>query len=132
MPDVAGDVAHHQPGEIDQAEMLLGELAFEGHRLAPVAVIHPPGSFAVDMDHFRLSDISERQALVDQPARPGQVFQASQSFIIGMPFPQAAPDGGIGVITERLGLAWAGLVREPVGEDLLLEKLLSVFPRCLP
>ena len=75
------------------------------------------------MDDLCFGNVGDGVALGHDVMRPGQVFQAGQGLIVRIFLPQAAPDGGVGIVAEGVRLARLRVVGIPGGEDLVLREL---------
>ncbi len=106
-----------QPDQIPKTEFFLRINTLESHALTAVTVEYPRPGLIMDVNDFRLADISDLIALFLCPVGPGKIFQRGDVFIIRMLLPQLPSNGRVGIVAERMVLTLYGMVREPLLEN---------------
>jgi len=100
MGQVAQDIGHGQANEIVHIEMRFGKDTFERHRFAAVAVVYSARRLIMARGRSRRARHTKAHIRACAHLAQARSFQAGQRFVVGMRFPQRAPDGSVGIVAK--------------------------------
>ena len=104
-------------------EALIVEDPAMGDGFSSIAVCNLARRLVVEVDHRRFGDIGDGETALHRALGPVHVLQAGQQFVVRLRCPDLAPDGGVGVVAERVVLAGDAPLREPLRQDLMFREL---------